>query len=402
MPAVFTLPVFILATSIMYSTAALPQIAANPTLNEMFISMAASGMDIAPTLPIAIGVVSLLSLEVGTWGPRNLRSMRKIDPKDVQLVQPAGKPSTGAISKQEALELKPNAIATGFFRFLSFVRVPICVALPGTVNIYWFTSTFFGLLESGLFTLIERSRAPKYWGRNSPLLGLSPAVLKARGIDLSTRTPLERAGITYTPQMGKPKPKEALSLERAARATFIAGLRASQALKRVPSAISNIGSFRRKATASSRTLGRYYTSAASDKWTKMRSMKSSDYWKEFGEWRSRSRERNETRWMRMAKWLVARLKKAQIENRKLTGELPTRQSTVQWGTKAQRRIREKERNRIRYMMMAEMNQTAAFKAKQRKEILQASEFQNNNIPGLQPPRVKRKPSSTKAANLFAN
>jgi hypothetical protein len=104
----------------MYSTATLPQIAANPNINEMFISLAVSGQDIVPALPIAIGVVSLLSLEVGTWSPKAIQSMRS-----AQLASAKQK------GKNENLEIKPNAIATGFFRFLSLVRVPICVALPG-------------------------------------------------------------------------------------------------------------------------------------------------------------------------------------------------------------------------------------------------------------------------------
>ena len=311
----------------------------------MFISLVESGTDIVPALPIAIGVVSLLSLEVGTWGPRSMRSMQQMNTSDAQQ---AATPSSTVASKPEELELKPSAIATSFFRFLSLVRVPICVALPGTVNIYWFTSTLLGTLEAGAFTLIERSRAPKYWGRSSPLLRLSPVALKARGIDLSTKTPLERAGIKYTPRANKPTvKKEPLSLERAARATFIAGLRASQALKRVPSAMANIRPTSLKAAASWRTLRQHYGSSATKKWNNIRGMKPRDYWTSFGSWRSRLRERSERRWMHMGRWAMRRFQKAQVEDKKRKGELPFKTPTVKWGTKAQRREREKEQNRIR-------------------------------------------------------
>jgi hypothetical protein len=108
----------------MYATARLPAIASNPTLNEMF--MAVSGQDM-PVLPIAIGVIGLLSVEVGTWSPRGLKAMQSTNPKEAEA---AAKGSKDTSPKENTLEVQPSRIAVSFFRLLSVGRAVICVALP--------------------------------------------------------------------------------------------------------------------------------------------------------------------------------------------------------------------------------------------------------------------------------
>jgi hypothetical protein len=66
-----------------------------------------------------------------------------------------------------------------------------------------------------IFTYIERSRAPKYWGRNSRILLEPRAKLQERGFDLSPRSPLERAGLAnYSKDASKSRNYS--TLERAA------------------------------------------------------------------------------------------------------------------------------------------------------------------------------------------
>lgn len=92
----------------------------------------------------------------------------------------------------------------------------------------WFTSTLFGAIEALIFTAIERSRAPKHWGRNSRLLLEPRAKLQERGFDLSPLSPLERAGIENYSK-NAPKPQKNSKLERTATNVLLAGINGATA-----------------------------------------------------------------------------------------------------------------------------------------------------------------------------
>ena len=92
----------------------------------------------------------------------------------------------------------------------------------------WFTSTLFGAIEALIFTSIERSRAPKHWGRNSRILREPRAKLQERGFDLSPRSPLERAGIANYSR-NAPRTGNNSKLERVATNVLLTGINGATA-----------------------------------------------------------------------------------------------------------------------------------------------------------------------------
>jgi hypothetical protein len=236
---------------------------------------------------------------------------------------------------------------------------PTNVSSQQTVNIYWFTSTFFGLIEAGIFTAIEHLRAPAYWGRSSPLLRLPPAVLRARGIDLSTKTPLERAGIVYTPEINKTSKKQPLSLERGARAVFIKGFQAAQFFKRVSHVVASIPAstrrvlldlplYRRKVVAWLAKMTLHYRKYWIPRWTRLRKMRLRDYWMWSRKKREAVRNWSEQRWRIVASRFTTGFRKAELREKIAKGEvrLP-KKAAPKWMTKAQRKEALKAKNRIR-------------------------------------------------------
>ncbi|KAG8751453.1 hypothetical protein FRC14_007905, partial [Serendipita sp. 396] len=184
-PTLFTLPAFVISTSIAYSVASAPEILSNIKLDEMFLL---PFQEYPPILPFAIAVVGLLNVEIGTWSPKSLKSMRdNVGEKEAEVAPKPGQ-------KEETLEVKPGAIAVSFYRAINVGRGVICLTIPGTVHILWFTSSVIGLFESLIFNIIERSRSLQLWERNSPMLQLRPKQLEKLGIDLSPVAPLERLG----------------------------------------------------------------------------------------------------------------------------------------------------------------------------------------------------------------
>lgn len=83
--------------------------------------------DATPVLPIAIGVVSLLNLEVGTWGPRTVKTMGKADAEEVQAAESKIKNNDETPSP---VNISPHGIVTSFYRVFSLGRAAICVVLP--------------------------------------------------------------------------------------------------------------------------------------------------------------------------------------------------------------------------------------------------------------------------------
>lgn len=101
---------------------------------------------------------------------------------------------------------------------------------PQTINIFWFTSSAIGVIESLIFTYIERRRAPRHWGRNSRLLLLPREQLKERGFNFSRIPPLERAGkADYTRTNSPNRRKNHSKIERLATNTLLGGLNAATA-----------------------------------------------------------------------------------------------------------------------------------------------------------------------------
>jgi hypothetical protein len=227
-----------------------------------------------------------------------------------------------------------------------------------TVNIYWFTSTLFGLIEAGIFTAIEHLRAPAYWGRSSPLLKLSPAALRRRGIDLSTKTPLERAGMAYTLEMNKTLKKQPLSLERGARAVFIKGFQTAQFFKRVSHIIASLPAstrrvfldlplYRRKVVAWLARMTLHYRKYWIPRWNRLQKMRFRDYWMWSGRKRAAIRDWREQRWRTVASRFTTRFRKAELREKIAKGEVKPPTKAPKWMTKAQRKEALKEKMRIR-------------------------------------------------------
>ncbi|KAG8825263.1 hypothetical protein FRC17_008783 [Serendipita sp. 399] len=241
LPVLATLPAFIVSTSIAYSTASLPEISSNAKLDEMLLFM--PYQEYFPVLPIGIAIVGMLNTEIGTWSPKSLKQMR-------DGVVKRGVEDTTVRSGQstdDALEVKPGALATSIFRGISFTRGAICFAIPGTVHILWFTSSLFGLLESLVFHFLEKSMAQQSWGRNNPLLRMRPKQMEQIGVDLSPVAPLERLGQAdygrnggWTAPHGTTIPTTSELVSRAQVAAFSAGRRASQTLRSTASSFRGL------------------------------------------------------------------------------------------------------------------------------------------------------------------
>ncbi|PVG03632.1 hypothetical protein CPB86DRAFT_779366 [Serendipita vermifera] len=345
-PALFTIPAFIASTSIMYATARLPAIASNPTLNEMFLSLA--GQDTMPVLPIAIGVVGLLSVEVGTWSPRAMKAMESTNPKDAEA---ATKGSRGTDPKANTLEVQPSRIAVSFFRLLSVGRAVICVALPAPVNLLWFTSTFLGLIEALIFNSVEASRKVRLWGRNSPLLRLDPKHMQARGFNLSPVPPLERAG------------------------------NARHYATHSPNSHENESS----------------TSSIREKYDRLRSMNRNEFITEWSQWRNR-------RISRLADWLEKQEREAKEERRQ---SLRSHETTMVSAPASKVLPLEKlaKRKRIGRQWSITMSQLKKaedieLRKQHRAQVQRLRAL--DHIPGLQPARRQLKPDSSDTAKpLFA-
>jgi len=115
----------VFASSVAYSAAVLPAIAANPGITELFLMP-----DVPPYLPIGIAVLSLLSVEIGTLSPRTLKAMRKMNEKDALIA--AKKLEEGNTTPTDkVLQFKPNLVAQSAFRLLGIGRGLICIGLPG-------------------------------------------------------------------------------------------------------------------------------------------------------------------------------------------------------------------------------------------------------------------------------
>lgn len=122
-PTLVAIPTFILSTSIFFSAAGLPAIASNPLLNEAFLLP----HDATPVLPIAIGVLSLINLEVGTWGPKTVSTMSKTDAGEVQAAERKLKRND---EKPEVAPVTTHGIVSSFYRMWCLGRAAICVVLP--------------------------------------------------------------------------------------------------------------------------------------------------------------------------------------------------------------------------------------------------------------------------------
>jgi len=197
-----------------------------------------------------------------------------------------------------------------------------------------------------LFTFVEHLRAPTRWGRASPILKLSPAVLKARGFDLSTKTPLERAGIAYS-QTAEPAKKRPLSLERGARAVFVKVFQASQLSKRASHAfaskVASVGTvlanpriYYLKTRAWSRKMSQYYLAYWKSRWRRLRAMKLGDYWAWLERRRARIRYWSEGRWKVLAGRLAHGYQRALEREKIRRGEWKPAPPSVtpKWTTKS--------------------------------------------------------------------
>ncbi|THH32934.1 hypothetical protein EUX98_g1273 [Antrodiella citrinella] len=134
-PAVSQLPLFV-GFSMMLSN-----VSRAPTVfdSESFLTLASlAHADPTVTLPIVIGLLSLANAESSHW----FISAEAVK-REAQVQEWADKKR----AKGEAV-IQPKKIIQSTLRIYSVIRILVSAVFPGSVQLYWATSSAFGLVQT--------------------------------------------------------------------------------------------------------------------------------------------------------------------------------------------------------------------------------------------------------------
>ncbi|PCH41093.1 hypothetical protein WOLCODRAFT_118223 [Wolfiporia cocos MD-104 SS10] len=156
-PPATQLPIFVVSTMVLANTSQPPSVLDS----ESFLTITSlTHSDPTATLPIALGLVTLVNVETSRWFVSAAATAR-----EKQVAQWVAERR----AKGEAV-VEPRKVMQTSLRILSVARILVAVAVPGNIQIYWVASATFGLIQTWALDWWHARRTEKYWQTHIPPL----------------------------------------------------------------------------------------------------------------------------------------------------------------------------------------------------------------------------------------
>lgn len=145
-PIITQIPVFVAMSMLCARIAAPP----TPLDGESFLTLSTlAHTDPTMVLPVVVGMLTLANVEASSWflTAEQLAKQKEQERKIVEKAREKGKPP-----------IVVEKVVKGAMRGLSVVRILITSVMPGSVVIYWLTSSVIGLVQTVVFNILDQRR----------------------------------------------------------------------------------------------------------------------------------------------------------------------------------------------------------------------------------------------------
>lgn len=145
-PPLSQLPFFVI------TTVALGRLSLDPTPfdSESFLTLTTlAHPDPTLTLPIILGILTMANVESSNWVMNAAEREREqqIEEKHAKRIADGGKP-----------HIQPKKVLKTVLRILSVGRIILASITPGSITLYWVTSSAFGLIQTWYFDWLDIRR----------------------------------------------------------------------------------------------------------------------------------------------------------------------------------------------------------------------------------------------------